>query len=110
MRIPRGTLSLPIAIATACVLSGCGGSGNQTAPSSSNSSTTTVAASSTTTASSSTTTTTAPPDATAVAKRVKAGVSSVTKLVTITEDNDPNDKIGRPGGYVSAATMYDSGA
>jgi len=34
----------------------------------------------------------------------------VTKVVAITEDNDPNDKIGRPGGYVSAATVYDSGA
>ncbi|WP_270888939.1 hypothetical protein [Pedococcus sp. 5OH_020] len=34
----------------------------------------------------------------------------MTKLVTITEDNDPNNKIGRPGGYVSAATLYDSGA
>jgi hypothetical protein len=34
----------------------------------------------------------------------------VTKLVTITEDNDPNNKIGRPGGYVSAATLYDEGA
>jgi len=30
-------------------------------------------------------------------------------VVTITEDNDPNDKIGRPGGYVSAATLYDRG-
>lgn len=30
--------------------------------------------------------------------------------MTITEDNDPNNKIGRPGGYVSAATLYDSGA
>ena len=49
-------------------------------------------------------------DATAAANRVKAGVASVTKIVTITEDNDPNDKIGRPGGYVSAATLYDSGA
>ena len=49
-------------------------------------------------------------DATAHAKTIKASVKSVTKLVTITEDNDPNDKIGRPGGYVSAATLYDKGA
>lgn len=34
-------------------------------------------------------------------------MTSVTKLVTIDEDNDPNGKIGRPGGYVSAATLYD---
>ena len=34
----------------------------------------------------------------------------MNKVVTITEDNDPNNKIGRPGGYVSAATLYDQGA
>ncbi|WP_374969005.1 hypothetical protein [Terrabacter sp. BE26] len=48
-------------------------------------------------------------DASAVAAQVKAAVPSVTKVVTITEDNDPNNKIGRPGGYVSAATLYDKG-
>jgi len=30
-------------------------------------------------------------------------------VVTITEDNDPNNKIGRPNGYVSAAIIYDAG-
>ena len=51
----------------------------------------------------------AAPDATALANKVKAGVTSVSKVVTVTEDNDPNKKIGRPGGYVSAAVLYDSG-
>ena len=31
-------------------------------------------------------------------------------MLTITEDNDPNDKIGRPGGYVDGAVMFDSRA
>ena len=35
---------------------------------------------------------------------------STTKVVVITEDNDPNDLIGRPNGYTSAAIIYDSGA
>lgn len=29
-------------------------------------------------------------------------------MVEITEDNDPNDTIGRPGSYVTAAVLYDS--
>lgn len=32
----------------------------------------------------------------------------MTKLVTITEDNDPNNVIGRPSGYSTAAVLYDS--
>jgi hypothetical protein len=49
-------------------------------------------------------------DATAIGDAIRQKVASVTKVVTITEDNDPNHKIGRPGGYVSAAVLYDSGA
>lgn len=30
--------------------------------------------------------------------------------MTIDEDNDPNDLIGRQGGYTSAAVIFDSGA
>jgi hypothetical protein len=37
-------------------------------------------------------------------------VPSVSKVVRITEDNDPNDKIGRPGGYVDGAVLYDKAA
>jgi len=47
--------------------------------------------------------------ATEMANRIKAKVKSVTKVVTITEDNDPNDLIGRPGGYTDGAIIYDSG-
>lgn len=51
---------------------------------------------------------TAPANATAIATAIKAAVPQVTKLVTITEDNDPNNSIGRPSGYSSAAVLYDS--
>ncbi len=47
-------------------------------------------------------------DATAVAEQNKQ--TTTTKVVTITEDNDPNNLIGRPNGYVSAAVLYDSNA
>ncbi len=40
--------------------------------------------------------------------KIEAGVSSVTKTVEITEDNDPNDLIGRPGSYEAASVFYDS--
>ena len=48
-----------------------------------------------------------PTDATAWARQVS--IDSTTKVVTVTEDNDPNNLIGRPNGYVSAAVLYDSG-
>jgi hypothetical protein len=37
-------------------------------------------------------------------------IPEITEVVTITEDNDPNDKIGRPGGYSDGAVLYDSRA
>ncbi len=48
--------------------------------------------------------------ATAIADAIKAEVPEISEVVTITEDNDPNDKIGRPGGYVDGAVMFDSRA
>jgi hypothetical protein len=39
--------------------------------------------------------------------RLQAVVPSVRKVVTITEDNDPNCLIGRPNGYTDAAVIYD---
>jgi len=48
--------------------------------------------------------------ATGIANHLKAAVPSVGKVVTITEDNDPNDLIGRPSGYTDAAIIYDSAA
>lgn len=43
-----------------------------------------------------------------VAEKIEEGVSSIKKAVEITEDNDPNDLIGRPGGYDAATVFYDS--
>lgn len=48
--------------------------------------------------------------ATEMAEAIKAKVPEVGKVVTITEDNDPNGKIGRPDGYVDGAVMFDSRA
>lgn len=51
-----------------------------------------------------------PEGAEAVAAALQGKISTITKMVTITEDNDPNDLIGRPGGYVEAVSIYDSRA
>lgn len=45
--------------------------------------------------------------ATDVAEVIKAEVSEIEKIVTITEDNDPNELIGRPNGYIDGAVMFD---
>jgi hypothetical protein len=42
-----------------------------------------------------------------VARTLIASIPSVTKLVTLTEDNDPNDLIGRPTGYTAAVVVFD---
>lgn len=46
--------------------------------------------------------------ASAIAFAIKTAVPSSGDIVQITEDNDPNNVIGRPTGYVDAATLYDS--
>jgi hypothetical protein len=46
--------------------------------------------------------------AAAIAAAIKASISSSGDVVQITEDNDPNNVIGRPTGYLDAATLYDS--
>jgi hypothetical protein len=46
-------------------------------------------------------------DATAQASKIKGRIPSVVKVVTITENNDPNSLLGRPGGYTSAAVLYE---
>ena len=48
-----------------------------------------------------------PTKAIELATALNAKISSITKTVQITEDNDPNDKIGRPDGYTDAAVLYD---
>jgi len=51
-----------------------------------------------------------PKTATEIGDAIKAEIPEISKVVTITEDNDPNDKIGRPGGYVDGAVLFDSRA
>lgn len=62
-----------------------------------------------------TTTTTAsqavqPPPATAqsAAESIKAVIPEATELIEVTEDNDPNNLIGRPNGYLAATVLVDS--
>ena len=47
-----------------------------------------------------------PATATAWAEAIKQ--PTTTQVVTITEDNDPNESLGRPGKYTDAAVIYDS--
>ncbi|HEY9294163.1 MAG TPA: hypothetical protein VIP98_23010 [Microlunatus sp.] len=54
--------------------------------------------------------TAAQPTAMQLAHQVKSKVSKVEKVVHITEDNDPNNLIGRPNGYTDGAILYIKGA
>lgn len=47
-------------------------------------------------------------DATAVANLLRQSIPEITKVITVTETNDSNNLIGRPGGYASAAVLVDS--
>lgn len=44
------------------------------------------------------------------AHQIKSKISKVTKIIHITEDNDPNNLIGRPNGYTDGAILYINGA
>lgn len=48
-----------------------------------------------------------PETATEVAQAVTEAVGSATEVTEVTEDNDPNDLIGRPNGYTAAAVITD---
>lgn len=48
-------------------------------------------------------------DAAGIAEILAAAVPSVEQVTVITEENDPNDLIGRPNGYASAAVLSDEG-
>ncbi|MGK2903147.1 MAG: hypothetical protein ACSLE7_09805 [Mycobacterium sp.] len=50
----------------------------------------------------------APATAQSVAESIKATIPEVAELIEITEDNDPNDLIGRSNGYVAARILVDS--
>lgn len=51
-----------------------------------------------------------PPPATAqsVAESIKATIPEVAELIEVTENNDPNNLIGRPNGYDAASVLVDS--
>lgn len=51
-----------------------------------------------------------PKSAEDLAASLAGAIPSITKTVTITEDNDPNDSIGRPGKYTEAVSIYDKRA
>ncbi|UGT55180.1 hypothetical protein [Nocardia asteroides] len=57
---------------------------------------------------SATSSSTPPPNAAAIAEYLRNRIATIATIVTITEDNDPNNLIGRPNGYVDAAIAYDS--
>lgn len=42
------------------------------------------------------------------AERIEASVPEVTRVVQVTEDNDPNNLIGRTNGYESGAILFDN--
>jgi hypothetical protein len=46
-------------------------------------------------------------NAAAIARFLKKEVKGVRELTVLNEDNDPNNLIGRPGGYTSAAVLTD---
>ncbi len=50
----------------------------------------------------------ADPTAQSAAEVLKSEIPEITELVTINEDNDSNNLIGRPNGYVAATVVYDS--
>lgn len=49
-----------------------------------------------------------PATAESVAEAIGASIPEVTEVIEITEDNDPNNLIGRPNGYVAASVLVDS--
>lgn len=87
-------------------LTGCGGKSEETSQAVEG---TPSAASSATPSETSSPTESTTMEAEAIAKSLQDQVPSVVKVTVITEDNDPNDLIGRPNGYISAAVLSDQG-
>lgn len=84
-------------VVCAALLAGCGADDSSNAP------TSTVAAASQTTTSTSESTT-----IDRVVADLRSAVPQISKVIVITEDNDPNNLIGRPNGYVAATVIEDS--
>jgi len=38
---------------------------------------------------------------------LRTQIPTITQVVTVDEDDDPNNLIGRPNGYVDAAVLHD---
>ncbi|GEE01955.1 hypothetical protein nbrc107696_24010 [Gordonia spumicola] len=84
-------------VVCAALLAGCGSDDSSDAP------TSTVAAASQTTTSTSESTT-----IDSVVADLRSAVPQISKVIVITEDNDPNNLVGRPNGYVAATVIEDS--
>jgi len=52
----------------------------------------------------------APPTSAALAAELQAAIPTITSVSAITEENDTNDMIGRPNGYVGGDFITDSRA
>jgi hypothetical protein len=52
----------------------------------------------------------APPTSAALAAELQAAIPTITSVSAITEENDSNDMIGRPNGYVGGDFIADSRA
>lgn len=48
-----------------------------------------------------------PPTAQSSAEAIKGAVPQITRLIPLTEDNDSNNLLGRPGGYTAAVVLVD---
>jgi len=48
-----------------------------------------------------------PPTAESAAAAIKAAVPEISQLITLTEANDSNNLLGRPGGYTAAVVLVD---
>jgi hypothetical protein len=99
----RTAVLVLLAGVTVCSLTGCGGAGDDSARSSTASSS--PAASSHSSAATETTASTL--DAAGILQKLQAGGLPITDSVVITEDNDPNNLIGRPGQYTSKVVFAD---
>ncbi|TCO41049.1 hypothetical protein EV646_116141 [Kribbella antiqua] len=96
------------AIGSIALLTGCGGNETPAGGSPSNQGTTAGMPSSTRPSASASESKTAP-DAATIAKALQAASGGhIKSLWTYTEDTDPNNLIGRPGGYTSATFAYDN--
>lgn len=106
--IAASTLAV-VSIGPIALLTGCGGNEPSAGGSPSNLATTVSVAPSNTKPSASASEPKTAPDAATLAKALQAASGGhIKSLWTYTEDTDPNNLIGRPGGYTSATFAYDN--